>query len=80
MTNAHSTAKTTKTKTTGKTLRDTSQRHYTVGYISVHHEHKAAQARTHYSKPPALHLKGDWLEAVGFATGQTVTTTAKKAS
>ncbi|MCX8670872.1 SymE family type I addiction module toxin [Gilliamella sp. B2865] len=48
--------------------------------ISVHYEHKAAQARTHYSNPPALHLKGDWLEAVGFATGQTVTITAKKAS
>ncbi|WP_324169968.1 SymE family type I addiction module toxin [Gilliamella sp. B2865] len=27
-----------------------------------------------------MHLKGDWLEAVGFATGQTVTITAKKAS
>lgn len=78
MTNAHSTAKTAKTKTTGKTLRETSQRHYTVGYISVRHEPKVKEARTHYSKLPTLHLKGNWLEAVGFTTGQPVTITAKK--
>lgn len=80
MTNAHSTAKTAKTQTTGKTLREMSQRHYTVGYISVHHQPKATPAKTHYSKHPALHLKGNWLEAAGFTTGQAVTITAKKAS
>ncbi|WP_081298587.1 SymE family type I addiction module toxin [Gilliamella sp. wkB108] len=78
MTNVHSTAKTAKTKTTSKTLRETSKRHYTVGYISVRHEPKTTQACTHYSKHPALHLKGNWLEAVGFTTGQPVTITAKK--
>lgn len=52
MTNAHSTAKTTKTK--------------------------AKEARIHYSKHPALHLKGNWLEEAGFTTGQPVTITAKK--
>lgn len=70
--------KTAKTKTTGKTLRETSQRHYTVGYISVCHEPKAKEARTHYSKHPALHLKGNWLEEAGFTTGQSVTITTKK--
>ncbi|GAA5111364.1 hypothetical protein GCM10023211_16760 [Orbus sasakiae] len=57
MTNTHSTAKTAKTKTTGKPQRETSQRHYTVGYISVRHEPKAAQARTHYSPPLCCILK-----------------------
>jgi len=51
MTNAHSTAKTTKTKATDKTLRETSQRHYTVGYISSRHETKAKEAHIHYSTP-----------------------------
>lgn len=78
MTNAHSTAKTAKTKTTDKTFREASQRHYTVGYINVRHEPKAARARTHYSKHPLLHLKGNWLEQAGFTTGQPVTITAKK--
>lgn len=72
MTNAHSTAK------TAKTLRETSQRHYTVGYISIRHEPKAKEAGTHYSKHRALHFKGNWLEAVGFTTGQPVTITTKK--
>lgn len=78
MTNAHSTAKITKTKATGKTLREPSQRHYTVGYVSVRHEPKAAQTPTHYSKHPALYLKGNWLEQAGFTTRQPVTITAKK--
>ncbi|MBD2826944.1 type I toxin-antitoxin system SymE family toxin [Xenorhabdus sp. 5] len=26
----------------------------------------------HYSQHPSLHLKGNWLEAAGFATGQAV--------
>ncbi|OCG23814.1 hypothetical protein A9G11_05090 [Gilliamella sp. wkB108] len=55
-----------------------SQRHYTVGYISVRHEPKAKEACTHYSKHPALHLKGNWLETVGFTSGQPVTIIAKK--
>ena len=49
MTNTNSMAKTAKTKTTTKTLRET-----------------------------ALHLKGNWLEAVGFTTEQPVTITSKK--
>jgi HSP20-like domain of unknown function (DUF1813). len=49
-----------------------------VGYISVRHQPKADTTKTHYSKHPALHLKGNWLEAVGFTTGQAVTITAKK--
>jgi toxic protein SymE len=72
------TAKTAKTKTTSKTLRETSQRHYTVGYVSVRHEPKANETRTHYSKLPVMHLKGNWLEEAGFTTRQPVTITAKK--
>ncbi|GAA5107808.1 hypothetical protein GCM10023211_09310 [Orbus sasakiae] len=54
MTNAHSTAKTAKTKTTGKTLQEPSQRHYTVGYINVRHEPKASPTKPHYSKNTLL--------------------------
>lgn len=78
MTNPHSTAKTNKTQTTQLSLRDASQRHYTVGYISVRHEPNAARDCTHYSKHLALHLKGKWLELLGFTAGQPVTITAKK--
>ncbi|WP_081298568.1 SymE family type I addiction module toxin [Gilliamella apicola] len=49
-----------------------------MGYISIHHEPKAKPIHANYSKQPALHLKGNWLEAVGFTTGQPVTITAKK--
>ncbi|NUF49464.1 type I toxin-antitoxin system SymE family toxin [Gilliamella sp. ESL0250] len=59
-------------------MRKRSQRHYTVGYVSVRHEPKVAQAPTHYSKHPALYLKSNWLEQAGFTTGQPVTITAKK--
>ncbi|MCX8640834.1 type I toxin-antitoxin system SymE family toxin [Gilliamella sp. B3172] len=51
---------------------------YTVGYISVRHKPKAKEAYIHYSKHPALHLKGNWLEKSGFGSGQPVTITAKK--
>ncbi|WP_392551394.1 SymE family type I addiction module toxin [Orbus wheelerorum] len=61
-------------------MRNSSQRHYTVGYISVHHEPKASPTEVHYSKHPALHLKGNWLEQFGFTTGKPVTITVKKAS
>ena len=78
MTKAYSTAKATKTKPQSKTLRAASQRHYTVGYISVRHQPKADTTKTHYSKHPALHLKGNWLQEAGFTTGQSVTITAEK--
>lgn len=78
MANAHSTLKYDKTKEADKTLRDSSQRHYKVGYVSVRHQHKATLMTTHYSRHPALHLKGNWLEAAGFTTGQAVTITTKK--
>ncbi|WP_392553612.1 SymE family type I addiction module toxin [Orbus wheelerorum] len=46
----------------------------------VRHEPKANRTQPHYSKYPALHLKGNWLEQFGFAPGQPVIITAKKAS
>ncbi|WP_392551389.1 SymE family type I addiction module toxin [Orbus wheelerorum] len=58
-------------------MRESSQRYYTVGYISVHHEPKSP-TEVHYSKHPALHLKGNWLEQFGFNNGKIVIITAKK--
>ncbi|WP_392565247.1 SymE family type I addiction module toxin [Utexia brackfieldae] len=59
-------------------MRDTSQRHYKIGYVSVRHQQKATLMTTHYSKHPSLHIKGNWLNELGFTTGQAVTITTKK--
>ncbi|HBQ5898470.1 TPA: type I toxin-antitoxin system SymE family toxin [Klebsiella variicola subsp. variicola] len=45
--------------------------------VSRRHEERATGRTTYYSRSPSLHLKGDWLEALGFNTGQPVTVTAE---
>ncbi|MBD2810451.1 type I toxin-antitoxin system SymE family toxin [Xenorhabdus sp. Vera] len=48
------------------------QRRYKVGYISTRHADRNTGMTRHYSQHPSLHLKGNWLEEAGFATGQPV--------
>ncbi|PHM35689.1 endoribonuclease symE [Xenorhabdus mauleonii] len=52
--------------------RSTAQRRYKVGYINTRHADRHTGMTRHYSQHPSLHLKGNWLEAAGFATGQPV--------
>ncbi|WP_392565047.1 SymE family type I addiction module toxin [Orbus wheelerorum] len=47
-------------------------------YIIVRHEPKASPTEVHYSKHPALHLKGNLLNELGFTTGKPFIITAKK--
>ncbi|MBS9437491.1 type I toxin-antitoxin system SymE family toxin [Photorhabdus noenieputensis] len=48
------------------------QRRYKVGYISRCHADRHTGMTRYYSQHPSLHLKGNWLEEAGFATGQSV--------
>ncbi|CDL85641.1 SymE family type I addiction module toxin [Xenorhabdus szentirmaii] len=48
------------------------QRRYKIGYISTRHADRHTGMTRHYSQSPSLHLKGNWLEEAGFATGQAV--------
>ncbi|NDL01604.1 SymE family type I addiction module toxin [Photorhabdus bodei] len=48
------------------------QRRYKVGYTSTRHEDRSTGMTRYYSQHPSLHLKGNWLEEAGFATGQSV--------
>ncbi|WP_387493120.1 SymE family type I addiction module toxin [Photorhabdus sp. RM96S] len=45
------------------------QRRYKVGYISRCHADRNTGMTRYYSQHPSLHLKGNWLEEAGFATG-----------
>ncbi len=47
-------------------------RRYTVSYISRRHERRATGELLYYSRSPSLHIKGDWLAALGFETGQKI--------
>ncbi|MFD0708825.1 SymE family type I addiction module toxin [Photorhabdus akhurstii] len=53
-------------------LRSKAQRRYKVGYISRCHADRHTGMTRYYSQHPSLHLKGNWLEEAGFATGQSV--------
>ncbi|MGE2766754.1 SymE family type I addiction module toxin [Escherichia coli] len=44
-----------------------------MGYVSDRHENRKIGMTTYYSRPPRLHLKGDWLTEAGFDTGRGVT-------
>lgn len=46
-------------------------RRYTVGYISRRHQKRTGEL-LYYSRSPGLHIKGDWLKALGFETGQKI--------
>ncbi|MBC8949245.1 SymE family type I addiction module toxin [Xenorhabdus sp. TS4] len=48
------------------------QRRYKVGYISRCHADRHTGMTRYYSQHPSLHLKGNWLQEAGFATGQPV--------
>ncbi|KTL59731.1 hypothetical protein AA106_15810 [Photorhabdus laumondii subsp. laumondii] len=48
------------------------QRRYKIGYISRCHPDRSTGMTRYYSQHPSLHLKGNWLEEAGFATGQPV--------
>ncbi|PHM23414.1 SymE family type I addiction module toxin [Xenorhabdus budapestensis] len=48
------------------------QPRYKVGYISRCHADRNTGMTRYYSQHPRLHLKGNWLEEAGFATGQPV--------
>ncbi|OHV53723.1 MULTISPECIES: SymE family type I addiction module toxin [Photorhabdus] len=48
------------------------QRRYKVGYISRCHADRHTGMTRYYSQHPSLHLKGNWLQEAGFATGQAV--------
>lgn len=53
-------------------------RHYTIGYARRRHGDRHTGLTRYYSEFPSLHLKGDWLAALGFNTGQPVTVTAER--
>ncbi|OHV54177.1 hypothetical protein BB987_10850 [Photorhabdus temperata] len=42
------------------------------GLLSTRHEDRSTGMTRYYSQHPSLHLKGNWLEEAGFATGQPV--------
>jgi len=44
------------------------QRVLKVGYISVAHPDRKTGGTSHYSRSPALNLKGQWLAECGFTT------------
>ncbi|MDT8848920.1 SymE family type I addiction module toxin [Pantoea dispersa] len=44
-----------------------------VGYTSIRHECRRTGRTIRYSRCPSLNLKLDWLEEVGFMTGELVT-------
>ena len=46
-------------------------RRYTVGYISRRHARRTGEFLG-YSQHPSLHIKGDWLKAMGFETGRKI--------
>ena len=46
-------------------------RRYTVGYVSRRHQKRTGEL-LYYSRSPGLHIKGDWLKALGFETGQKI--------
>ncbi|AWK40507.1 type I addiction module toxin, SymE family [Photorhabdus laumondii subsp. laumondii] len=48
------------------------RRSYKVGYARTRHEDRSTGMTRYYSQHPSLHLKGNWLEEAGFATGQPV--------
>lgn len=50
-------------------------RRYTMGYARRRHEDRHTGLTRYYSEFPSLNLKGDWLAALGFCTGQPVTVT-----
>ncbi|PXY94616.1 type I toxin-antitoxin system SymE family toxin [Frischella perrara] len=67
MTKAHSTLKITITKT--RTVKPRSRRSLTIGYSPNGGQHNPR---------PQLTIKGRWLEAFGFTTGQQVTIDAQQ--
>lgn len=48
------------------------QRQLKVSYASTRHSSQTDNMTVRYSRCPALHLKGKWLEEAGFTTGQPV--------
>ncbi|NRN30934.1 SymE family type I addiction module toxin, partial [Photorhabdus heterorhabditis] len=51
---------------------------YKVGYISRCHPDRSTGMTRYYSQHPSLHLKGNWLQEAGFATGQAVNITVER--
>ncbi|KOY61431.1 hypothetical protein AM629_13940 [Photorhabdus heterorhabditis] len=45
--------------------------------VISHPDHSTGMTR-YYSQHPSLHLKGNWLEEAGFATGQEVNITIER--
>ncbi|KTL62000.1 MULTISPECIES: SymE family type I addiction module toxin [Photorhabdus] len=54
------------------------RRSYKVGYASTRHEDRSTGMTRYYSQHPSLHLKGNWLQEAGFATGQAVNITVER--
>ncbi|MBJ8777919.1 type I toxin-antitoxin system SymE family toxin [Citrobacter freundii] len=54
------------------------QRRVKVGAVGICHTNRKTKAPTHYSHPPGIHLKGNWLAEAGFDTGRGVTVRISK--